>query len=360
MTLPARVTAPIPARAGIGLRAEHYREVVATRPAVGWFEVHSENYFGDGGAPHHYLEQVRRDYPLSLHGVGLSLGSADELNRTHLEKLKALIQRYEPGLVSDHLSWSSVDGRYLNDLLPLPYTGESLRHVAAHVSAAQDFLGREILIENPSSYLQYRHSDMGEAEFLAELSVRSGCGILLDVNNIYVSASNHGFDAQAYLRAIPPTRVREIHLAGHTVNRYPEGEILIDTHNARVCDAVWALYRDTLTHVGRVPVLIEWDTDLPALSVLLDEARKAEAIQEKTLALADRNDDCRDAGGTTPGMEEVGRRREPPPRATAASDVPVSRDTCASCTSPGAVAEARGARRKGSPARSARSSCHES
>ena len=280
-----RPAAPIPARAGIGLRAKHYREVVATRPPVGWFEVHSENYFGAGGPPHYYLEQVRRNYPLSLHGVGLSLGSADELNRTHLEKLKALIQRYEPGLVSDHLSWSSVDGRYLNDLLPLPYTEESLRHVAARVSAAQDFLGREILIENPSSYLQYRHSDMGEAEFLAELSVRSGCGILLDVNNIHVSASNHGFDAQAYLRAIPPARVREIHLAGHTVNQYPEGEILIDTHNACVCDAVWALYRDALTHVGPVPTLIEWDTDLPALSVLLDEARKAEAIQEKTLAL---------------------------------------------------------------------------
>lgn len=279
-----RFAAPIPARAGIGLRAEHYREVVATRPPVGWFEVHSENYFGDGGAPHHYLEQVRRDYPLSLHGVGLSLGSADELNRVHLEKLKALIRRYEPGLVSDHLSWSSVDGRYLNDLLPLPYTGESLRHVAARVSAVQDFLGQEILIENPSSYLQYRHSDMGEAEFLAELSARSGCGILLDVNNIYVSASNHGYDAQAYLRAIPSARVREIHLAGHTVNRYPEGEILIDTHNARVCDAVWALYRDALIHVGPAPTLIEWDTDLPALSVLLDEACKAEAIQEKTLA----------------------------------------------------------------------------
>ena len=280
-----RIEVAIPARAGIGLRAEHYREVVATRPAVGWFEVHSENYFGDGGAPHHYLEQVRRDYPLSLHGVGLSLGSADALNRVHLEKLKALIQRYEPGLVSDHLSWSSVDGRYLNDLLPLPYTEETLRHVTERVAQTQEFLGRELLIENPSSYLQYRHSDMGEAEFLAELSARSGCGILLDVNNIYVSASNHGFDAQAYLRAIPPTRVREIHLAGHTVNRYPEGEILIDTHNARVCDAVWALYRDALAHVGPVPTLIEWDTDLPALSVLLDEARKAETIQEKTLAL---------------------------------------------------------------------------
>ena len=272
-------------RAGIGLRAEHYREVAATRPAVAWLEVHSENYFGAGGAPHYYLEQVRRDYPLSLHGVGLSLGSADELNRTHLENIKRLIQRYEPGLVSDHLSWSSVDGNYLNDLLPLPYTEETLRHVTERVVQAQEFLGREILIENPSSYLQYRHSDMGEAEFLAELSVRSGCGILLDVNNIYVSASNHGFDAGAYLRAIPPAHVREIHLAGHTVNRYPEGEILIDTHNARVCDAVWTLYRDALAHVGPVPTLIEWDTDLPALSVLLDEARKAETIQEQALAL---------------------------------------------------------------------------
>lgn len=267
------------------MRAEHYREVVATRPTVAWLEVHSENYFGEGGAPHYYLEQVRRHYPLSLHGVGLSLGSADDLNRTHLEKLKALIQRYEPGLVSDHLSWSSVDGNYLNDLLPLPYTEETLRHVTERVTQAQEFLGREILIENPSSYLQYRHSDMGEAEFLAELSARSGCGILLDVNNVYVSASNHGFDAQAYLRTMPPARVREIHLAGHTVNRYPEGEMLIDTHSARVCEAVWELYRDALVHVGPVPTLIEWDTDLPALSVLVDEAHRAETIQEQVLAL---------------------------------------------------------------------------
>jgi len=282
--VPQRPTAPIPARAGIGLRAEHYREVITTRPAVAWLEVHSENYFGEGGAPHYYLEQARRDYPLSLHGVGLSLGSADALNRTHLGKLKALIQRYEPGLISDHLSWSSVDGKYLNDLLPLPYLEETLRHVTERVMQTQEFLGREILIENPSSYLQYRHSDIGEAEFLAELSARSGCGILLDVNNLYVSASNHGYDAKAYLRAIPPARVREIHLAGHTVNRYPEGEMLIDTHNARVCDAVWALYRDALAHVGPAPTLIEWDTDLPALSVLLDEAHRAEAIQEQALA----------------------------------------------------------------------------
>lgn len=280
------MAAPIPATAGIGLRAEHYREVLATRPPVGWFEVHSENYFGDGGAPHHYLERVRSDYPLSLHGVGLSLGSADAPSRTHLAKLAALVRRYEPGLVSDHLSWSSVDGRYLNDLLPLPYTEETLRHVAARVSEAQDYLGRELLIENPSSYLEYRHSDIAEAQFLAELTARSGCGLLLDVNNVYVSSRNHGFDALAYLRAIPAARVREIHLAGHTVNRYDDGEILIDTHNARVCDAVWALYRDALTHVGRAPVLIEWDTDLPPLAVLLDEARRAEIILEELDAVA--------------------------------------------------------------------------
>ncbi len=279
-----RIAATIPARAGIGLRAEHYREVAASRPAVAWFEVHSENYFGAGGAPHHYLERVRRDYPLSLHGVGLSLGSADVLNRVHLDRLKALVARYEPGLVSDHLSWSSVDGRYLNDLLPLPYTGDTLRHVAARVAEAQDYLGRELLVENPSSYLEYRHSDIAEAQFLAELSARSGCGILLDVNNVYVSATNHGFDAHAYLRAIPAARVREIHLAGHTINRYDDGEILIDTHNARVCDAVWSLYRDALELLGPVPTLIEWDTDLPALAVLLDEARRADAIRETALA----------------------------------------------------------------------------
>lgn len=278
-----RCAAPIPARAGIGLRAEHYREVVTTRPAVAWFEVHSENYFGAGGPPHYYLERVRRDYPLSLHGVGLSLGSADALNRNHLEKLKALVARYEPGLVSDHLSWSAVDGRYLNDLLPLPYTEETLRHVAARVDEAQEYLGRELLIENPSSYLEYRHSDIAEAQFLAELAARSGCGLLLDVNNVYVSAANHDFDARGYLRAIPAARVREIHLAGHTVNRYDDGEILIDTHNARVCDAVWALYREALTRLGPVPTLIEWDTDLPALAVLLDEARRADAIRETTL-----------------------------------------------------------------------------
>lgn len=276
---------PIPDKAGIGLRAEHYREVTDSWPSVAWFEVHSENYFGDGGTPLEYLERTRENYPVSLHGVGLSLGSCDPLNRRHLDKLKSLIQRFEPGLVSDHLSWSSVDGSYLNDLLPLPYTEEALRHFAERVQQAQDFLGREILIENPSSYLQYTHSTIPEWEFLAEVARIAGCGILLDVNNIYVSATNHGYDAQQYLRAIPAEKVREMHLAGFTVNRYPEGEILIDTHNAPVADEVWALYRQAVERLGSLPTLIEWDTDLPPLQVLLDEARRADEILETAHAL---------------------------------------------------------------------------
>jgi len=274
----ARHAGPIPARAGIGLRAPHYRELLATRPPVGWLEVHSENYFGTGGPPLYYLERLRAHYPLSLHGVGLSLGSTDPLNRRHLRKLKTLIERFEPDLVSDHLSWSSIDGTYLNDLLPLPYTEESLTHFSARVGEAQDFLGRELLIENPSSYLQYRHSTIPEAEFLAELARASGCGLLLDVNNIYVSATNHGFDAHAYLEKIPVTAVKEMHLAGFSVNRYPDGEILIDTHSTRVAPQVWALYRAAVQRLGRVPTLIEWDTDIPPLDVLLDEARQADII----------------------------------------------------------------------------------
>jgi hypothetical protein len=276
----ARVAGPIPVSAGIGLRAAHYREMLETRPAVGFVEVHSENYFGAGGAPHYYLERARALYPLSLHGVGLSLGSADPLNRRHLASLKRLIERYEPGLVSDHLCWSSVDGQYLNDLLPLPYTEEALAHFVRRVDEAQEFLGRALLIENPSSYLAFQASTIPEAEFLVEVARRSGCGILLDINNIYVSSRNHGFDPERYLTAVPPTLVREIHLAGYSVNRYPEGEILIDTHSAPVYDAVWALYRRALEHLGPLPTLIEWDTELPALPVLVDEADKARQILE--------------------------------------------------------------------------------
>lgn len=278
----SRVVAPIPARCGIGLRAPHYRDVLATLPDLGWFEVHSENYFGDGGQPLHYLERIRAEYPLSLHGVGMSLGGADGLDKGHLRRLKALIARIEPGLVSEHLCWSTVNSRHLNDLLPLPYTEEALSVVCAHVAEAQDFLGRRILVENVSSYLQYSHSTVDEWDFLAEVAARSGCGILLDINNIYVSACNHEFDARRYLRAIPAQAVAEIHLAGFDCLDH----LLIDTHGTRVCDDVWALYRETVARLGPVPTLIEWDTDIPALTVLLDEAATAQRIADDCHVLA--------------------------------------------------------------------------
>ncbi len=276
----------IPASAGIGLRADHYREVLEARPAVGWFEVHSENYFGAGGLPLHYLEQVRAEYPISLHGVGLSLGSADPLNPEHLRRLKNLVDRFAPGLVSEHLCWSSIGGRYLNDLVPLPYTEEALGHAAARVSEVQEILGRRILVENVSSYLEYLESSIPEWEFLREVAQRAGCGILLDVNNIYVSARNHGFDPRQYLRSIPGGLVEEIHLAGFTVNRFEGGEILIDTHDHPVAEEVWRLYALAIERFGRKPALIEWDTDLPPLEVLLAEADKAERILEMNHARA--------------------------------------------------------------------------
>lgn len=271
----------IPARAGIGLRADHYDTVLETLPPVGWLEVHSENYFGAGGKPLDYLERIRAHYALSLHGVGLSIGSTDPLNQRHLAQLKGLIQRFEPTLVSEHLSWSSVGGRYLNDLLPLPYTEDALDHFSKRVVQVQDALGRQILIENPSSYLQYAASAIPEWEFLTVLAERSGCGVLLDVNNIYVSACNHGFDASAYLRTIPRHLVREIHLAGFTVNRFAGSEILIDTHSRPVDPAVWVLYRQAVARFGAIPALVEWDTDLPELAVLVAEAEYADAILEE-------------------------------------------------------------------------------
>lgn len=272
-------TGPVPACAGIGLRSEHVHEVLETRPALGWVEVHSENYFGRG-IPRHYLERIRKDYPISLHGVGLSVGSTDALNRDHLAALKELIATIDPLFVSEHLSWSSVGGRYLNDLLPLPYTEEALAHVAARVAEIQEHLGRQILIENISSYLQFEASAVPEEEFLAALAKRSGCAVLLDVNNIYVSATNHGFDAYRYLQAIPVHAVREMHLAGFTRKTFDGGELLIDTHNRRVVPEVWRLYEAAVARFGAVPTLIEWDSDLPPLAVLLDEARHAQAIME--------------------------------------------------------------------------------
>jgi len=271
----------VPARAGIGLRAQHYTDVLETRPGIAWLEVHSENYFGAGGQPHYFLEQFRARYPLSLHGVGLSLGSTDALDYAHLGKLKTLIARYQPGLVSEHLCWGSVGGRHLNDLLPLPYTEEALCHVCERICWTQDFLGRQILIENVSSYIQFAQSTIPEWEFVAAVARATGCGILLDVNNIYVNAVNHKFDPLRYLEAIPVETVQEIHLAGFDSN----GECLVDTHGKPVCDAVWALYREALERFGKIPTLIEWDTDIPELSVLLEEARKADAILEENRAL---------------------------------------------------------------------------
>lgn len=268
-------------RAGIGLRAEHYRDVLDQPPDIGWMEVHSENYFGAGGRPQHYLDLIRRDYPISLHGVGLSLGSTDALDTVHLQHLRDLIARCEPIFVSEHLSWGSVGGLHLNDLLPLPYRADALVHMITRVAQVQEALGRQILIENLSSYLQFDSSDIPEWEFLAELGRRSGCGILLDVNNIYVSARNHGFDAHAYLRAIPVELVHEMHLAGHTVKTFDDGELLIDTHNQPVANDVWGLYQTALQRFGAVPTLVEWDTDLPPLDVLVSEANRAQRMMNE-------------------------------------------------------------------------------
>jgi uncharacterized protein (UPF0276 family) len=244
-------------------------------------EVHSENYFGAGGKSLHILQRLRADYPLSLHGVGLSMGSTDPLSDVHLNKLKNLIHRFEPALVSEHLSWGSVDGRYHNDLLPLPYTEEALNHMVERVSQVQDRLGRQILVENVSSYLEYRESTIPEWEFLVDLCKRSGCGLLLDVNNIYVNARNHGFNPETYLFAIPrAVPVQEIHLAGFTIDSVEGEQILIDTHSQPVCDAVWVLYSKAIRRFGKVPTLIEWDADLPALATLLAEARHADLILE--------------------------------------------------------------------------------
>jgi len=277
---------PVPAQAGIGLRAPHVRELLERRPRVAWLEVHSENYFAPGGRAVAELDELRRDYPLSLHGVGLSLGSTDPLNDAHLGNLQRAIARFSPALVSEHLCWTSVDGGHFHDLLPLPYTEEALSHVTARIGAVQERLGRRILIENVSSYLEFEHSTIPEWEFLREVAARSGCGILLDVNNIYVSAVNHGFDAKVYLDAIPAREVGEIHLAGHVRNEVEGGSLLIDSHSRPVCDEVWALYEHALSRLGPRPTLIEWDSDLPTLDALLAEAAKAQARLERRHAAA--------------------------------------------------------------------------
>ncbi len=282
MPLSAALSQPVPARAGIGLRAPHYQEILESRPAIGFVEAHSENYFGAGGQPLYFLERTAQLYPLSLHGVGLSLGSTDPLNLVHLVKLNRLIERFAPALVSEHLCWSSVNGQYLNDLLPLPYTEEALNHICQRVRQAQDYLRRQILVENVSSYAQFTHSTIPEWEFVTEVASTTGCALLLDVNNIYVNAMNHRFDPLGYLDAIPAAHVKEIHLAGFDEG----GDCLIDTHGRPVVEPVWALYDAAVKRFGDVPTLIEWDTDIPPLAVLLAEAGKANAMLDQRHALA--------------------------------------------------------------------------
>jgi uncharacterized protein (UPF0276 family) len=272
----------LPVSAGIGLRSPHVARVRAERPAVGWLEVHSENYFVDGGPAIAALEAIRRDYPISLHGVGMSLGSADALDGGHLARLKRLIARIEPAAVSEHLCWSHVDGRHLNDLLPLPLTDEALALVCDRVDAVQSALERTLLVENVSTYVRFADDAMNEWDFVAAVARHTGCKLLFDVNNVYVNAVNHGFDPLDFVAAVPGDAIAEIHLAGYDAS----GPCLIDNHGARVAPPVWELYRATIERFGPKPTLIEWDTDLPALEVLLDEAALARQILEARDAVA--------------------------------------------------------------------------
>ena len=282
-------------RAGVGLRFRHHHEVARERPDIAWFEVHTENYMGGGIAPA-VLDRIRANYPLSLHGVGLSLGGAERLDAAHLARVRAVVERIEPGLVSEHLAWSTSGGVYLADLLPLPMTPEALTIVCEHVDQMQTVLRRRILIENPSTYLRFRHSCIPEWEFISEVARRTGCGILCDVNNIYVSACNHGWDPQTYLDALRPEAIGEIHLAGHSLRRFDEGRVLrIDDHGSPVAPAVWALYSQALQRFGAVPTLIEWDNDVPPLEVLAAEA----AIAQRML------DECCDEACNEPSNEPV-------------------------------------------------------
>ena len=268
---------------GIGLRPRHYHEVLTQRPAVSWFEVISENFMGrgaaPGGRPLEILAQVREHYPVVLHGVSLSIGSTDPLRVDYLRSLKWLIERIQPDWVSDHLCWTGVDGENLHDLLPLPFTELAAHHVADRVAKVQDVLGRRVLLEDVSSYISFQHSEMTEWEFLGQVAQRADCGILLDVNNVYVSATNHRFDPREYLDEIPIHRVGQIHLAGHEDG----GSLLIDTHDRNVAPPVWDLYRYAIERLGPVPTLIEWDDKLPPFSELLEETRRARLIQEQVV-----------------------------------------------------------------------------
>lgn len=267
---------------GLGLRVDHYEDILGGHPAVDWFEVLSENYMIPGGRPLAYLARMRERYPLVMHGVSMSIGSSDPLDRAYLARLKQLADSIEPAWISDHLCWTGVDGNNLHDLLPLPYTEEAIAHVAARVREVQDVLGRRIALENVSSYAQFHASQMSEAQFLGAIAERADCLILLDINNIFVSSHNHGFDTHAYLADIPPQRVQQFHLAGHE----HQGDLIIDTHDAPVIEAVWSLYAEALRRFGPVSTMIERDANIPPLAELVKELEIARAIAAPILRAA--------------------------------------------------------------------------
>jgi uncharacterized protein (UPF0276 family) len=272
----------LPATAGVSFKAEHFYEIIAELQPLGFFEVHAENYMGAGGSPHAQLSALRERYALSIHGVGLSIGSPQRLDRAHLARLRALCDRYQPESFSEHLAWSSHGGVYYNDLLPLPYTEETLARIVEHVDEVQTALGRQVLLENPSTYLQFAATTIPEAEFLRETAKRTGCGLLLDVNNVFVQARNHGTDARDYLRKFPIDRVREIHLGGHDEQEDDSGApLLIDAHGKPVAEPVWALYVEVIARTGPVATLIEWDNNVPAWPALRSEAERAGAALER-------------------------------------------------------------------------------
>jgi uncharacterized protein len=284
MRLPIYAT---PRLAGAGFKHEHMADILRDEQKVGFFEVHAENFMGKGGAPHAALERLRQDYPIFLHGVGLSIGGTGPLDQQHLARLKAVALRYEPIIVSEHLAWSTHDNTYYNDLLPVPYDKDTLNRVVSHINEVQDFLGQTILLENPSTYVAFETSTMSETDFIRDIASRTGCGLLLDVNNVFVSATNHNYSPERYIADFPLDRVREIHLAGHATEEDDEGKpLLIDAHDRPVADPVWALFDKVIATRGLVPTLIEWDNDLPEWSVLKSEAEKANDILSRYATIA--------------------------------------------------------------------------
>lgn len=285
MPFPDEHAAGLPVRAGLGLKPEHYAAIIEGQPDIGFFEVHAENYMGAGGPPHRYLEAIAENYPISLHGVALSIGAARPLDKAHLARLKALVERYRPVSFSEHLAWSTHDLGFLNDLLPLPYTAETLARVSAHVDETQQALGQRMLLENPSTYVLFEESTIDEIDFMAAVAERTGCGLLLDVNNVMVSAVNHRLDPYAYVDRFPLDRVGEVHLAGYDETTDGAGErLLVDAHATAVSSDVFALYEHLLKRAGPLPTLVEWDNDVPGFETLREEARLVEdALRDAAL-----------------------------------------------------------------------------